>query len=106
MHAALAIARKDLRLLLRDRASAFFAFVFPVIYASFFGAIFSGSAGGSGKMNVVVADEDGSAESKAFVATLGKASELNLSFAPAAEASALVDVLTTALRARKDRMSA
>lgn len=90
MQAALAIARKDLRLLVRDKASAFFAFVFPVIYASFFGAIFSGSAGGSGKMNVVVADEDGSAESKAFVETLRGASELNLSFAAAAEAEELV----------------
>lgn len=90
MQAALAIARKDLRLLLRDKASAFFAFVFPVIYASFFGAIFSGSAGGTGKMNVVVADEDGSVESKAFVETLRGASELNLSFATAAEAEGLV----------------
>lgn len=90
MQAALAIARKDLRLLVRDRASAFFAFVFPVIYASFFGAIFSGSAGGTGKMNVVIADEDGSAESKAFVETLRGASELNLSFASAAEAEGLV----------------
>lgn len=37
-----AIAWTDLRLLVRDRVAAFFTFVFPVIFATFFGMIYSG----------------------------------------------------------------
>ncbi len=43
MRAAVFLALKDLRLLLRDRAAAFFTFVFPLAIALFFGYVFSGT---------------------------------------------------------------
>lgn len=66
------LACKDLRLLLRDRQGFFFTFVFPLIYAAFFGAImksqFGGaSSGGSGsKTAVLIVDEDNTDSSKDF----------------------------------------
>ena len=39
-----AIAWTDVRLLLRDRAAAFFTFVFPIVFAIFFGLVFGGNA--------------------------------------------------------------
>lgn len=90
MSAALAIARKDLRLLLRDKAGFFFAFIFPVIYATFFGMIFSRGGGDTGKLSVVVADDDRSPESRAFVESLRKAAELEVSTASSADAEELV----------------
>ena len=46
MRAVLAIAGKDLRLLLRDKGEVFFTFVFPIIIAIFFGMVFGGGGGG------------------------------------------------------------
>ena len=46
MRAVLAIAGKDLRLLLRDKGDVFFTFVFPIIIAIFFGMVFGGGGGG------------------------------------------------------------
>ena len=43
MRAAVFLALKDLRLLLRDRAAAFFTFVFPLAIALFFGYVLSGT---------------------------------------------------------------
>jgi len=43
MRASLELALKDLRLLSRDRAAAFFTFVFPLAIALFFGYVFSGT---------------------------------------------------------------
>ena len=40
MRAVLALALKDLRLLARDRAAAFFTFAFPLAIALFFGYVF------------------------------------------------------------------
>lgn len=69
MNAILAIAAKDLRLLLRDRMGFFFIFFFPLLYAFFFGMIFSGD-GPSGKMAIVVVDQDHSEASEDFVKSL------------------------------------
>ena len=44
MRAVAFLALKDLRLLLRDRAAAFFTFVFPLAIALFFGYVFSGTS--------------------------------------------------------------
>lgn len=75
MPAALAIALKDLRLLFRDRGDAFFTFVFPVLFALFFGLIFRGGAGaGNGAevagVSVVISDLDGTPASRALVESL------------------------------------
>ena len=73
------LAIKDFRLLLRDRAAFFFTFFFPVLYAIFFGAIFSGSGGeGSNAISVLLVDEDRSAGSRQFVALLAQAEELKV----------------------------
>lgn len=85
-----AMAMKDLRLLVRDRVAFFFAFFFPLIYAIFFGSIFSAAGGDDEKasaMNVIVVDEDQSDESRAFVTTLNDSSELDATTASRAEAT-------------------
>ena len=72
MRPIFALAMKDLRLLLRDRGNAFFTFVFPILFAIFFGIVFSGS-GGSSPMSVALVDEDGSDRSAAFAEDLAAA---------------------------------
>ena len=92
MYEILSMAAKDLRLLLRDKAGAFFAFVFPLVYAVFFGMIFSGvgRSDGTNKLEIVVVDEDRTAESGEFVESLRGVSEINVSVAERAEAEDLV----------------
>jgi ABC-2 type transport system permease protein len=60
MNAVIALAAKDLKLLLRDRVGFFFVFFFPLIYACFFGVIFGGMGGdrGSSAMRILVVDND------------------------------------------------
>ncbi len=90
MKAILALATKDLRLLLRDRVGFFFTFFFPLLYAVFFGAIFSAQGRGASALNVVVVDEDQTDASKAFVAELNDSPELEVSTASREEAVNLV----------------
>ena len=72
MRAVWCLAMKDLRLLVRDRAGFFFAFFFPLIYATFFGTILSGGGqGGSHAMQVAFVDEDRTNQSRDFIASLG-----------------------------------
>lgn len=54
MRAVLVLAAKDLRLLLRDRAAAFFTFAFPVAVALLFGYVFSGTTGEPLRVAVLV----------------------------------------------------
>lgn len=72
-----AITRKDLLLLARDKSNAFFTFVFPLLVAVFFGAIFGGG-GNNGKMDVAVVDEDHTPASRTFVADLAGDDALNV----------------------------
>lgn len=81
MNAILLIAIKDLRLLVRDRADAFFTFVFPLLIALFFGYVFGGS-GGSGTMPIVIVNEDGRASSAWFAEQLTKAGGIAARAAP------------------------
>ncbi|MBL8761087.1 MAG: ABC transporter permease [Phycisphaerae bacterium] len=73
MNAVIRIAMKDLRLLVRDKADAFFTFVFPLLIALFFGYVFGGGGGEKSAMPVAVVNEDGGASSKWFVEQLSKA---------------------------------
>lgn len=66
---AVVLAVKDLRLLLRDRAAAFFTFVFPLAIALFFGYVFSGTT--SEPLKVVAFVERPSPQADAFVKALG-----------------------------------
>ena len=54
MRAAWAIAGKDLRLLVRDRRALFWALVFPILFALFFGSVMAGDDGPRGRIDVVV----------------------------------------------------
>ena len=72
-----ALACKDLKLLVRDKAGLFFTFFFPVLYAIFFGVIFGGmSSGGGGQTRIIVVDQDNSDASREFVASLDEDSRL------------------------------
>ena len=87
MRAVLALASKDLRLLVRDRTGFFFVFFFPLLYAVFYGAIMSGmnSGGGMSAIRIVVVDEDGTAGSKSFAETLAGAEEFGVETAATRE---------------------
>lgn len=70
MRILLTLALKDLRLLWRDRFGLFWILAFPLIFALFFGAIFSGDRGTAPPMKVALVDEDGGAEARAFLKRL------------------------------------
>jgi len=73
MRPVLALAMKDLRLLVRDKPGFFFTVFFPFLLAIFFGAIFSGQSGDGGSgaaMTVAVFDGDDSEQSRTFVQSL------------------------------------
>jgi ABC-2 type transport system permease protein len=59
MKAILAIARKDLRLMFRDKGDMFFTFVFPILMAVLFGFVFGGQGGGS-KITLALVNESSS----------------------------------------------
>ena len=59
MKAILAIARKDLRLMFRDKGDVFFTFVFPMLMAVLFGFVFGGQGGGS-KITLALVNESSS----------------------------------------------
>lgn len=69
MRVALVVALKDLRLRLRDRSALIIAFVAPTVLATIVTGAFGQSGFGPGdlKVQVLVADEDTSAVSRAFV---------------------------------------
>ncbi len=67
------LAKKDLRLLIRDKTGAFFTFGFPIMYALFFGMIFKNMGGGGPTtMEIIVVDQDQTQASQAFVHKLNE----------------------------------
>lgn len=70
MKAIFAIARKDLRLLLRDKGDVFFTFVFPVIIAVLFGFVFGGGSGSGSKLELAIVRESDSALARGIEADL------------------------------------
>ena len=81
MNAIVALAVKDLRLLIRDKVGFFFTFFFPLLYAVFFGAIFSGPGASATGMKIVVVDEDGTDGSRKFIRELDDSPELDVDVA-------------------------
>lgn len=71
----LALTTKDVRLLLRDRAGFFVTFVFPLVYAAFFGAII-GNRAGVGTMRVGVVTLSSSPVAGNLLSRLQAADEL------------------------------
>ncbi len=87
MYPLIALTWKDLRMLARDRVGFFFAFIFPILYATFFGSIMSGlRSGGTREIEVAVVDEDDSAESKTFAERLENLKELDVTVTDRAQA--------------------
>jgi ABC-2 type transport system permease protein len=78
MHTVVTLALKDLRLLARDRMGLFWILIYPLMFALFFGAIFSGGSRGAAALPVAVVDEDDSAGSKAFLGQLKKSDALQV----------------------------
>lgn len=77
MRAIVALATKDLRLLIRDRTGLLFTFGVPILFATFFGAIFGGD-GDNSPISLALVDEDQSERSEAFAVTLEEADELDV----------------------------
>ncbi len=79
MSRILAIAVKDLRLLIRDRTALFFLLIFPVIYGVFFAYLFGGGdEPRSAHLQIAVVDRDDSDQSHQFVAELRKSNALSI----------------------------
>lgn len=70
MSPVLAIALKDLRTFSRQRASLFFTFIWPICVAVLFGVLFGGGNRATPRLPVMVVDEDGTPESRAFASRL------------------------------------
>ena len=70
MNKVLSLAIKDLRVLISDRGNIFWVFGFPVLFALFFGAIYSGAGEGPSGMKIAVVDEDDSEFSKSYISKL------------------------------------
>ncbi|MGE5611924.1 MAG: ABC transporter permease [Bacillota bacterium] len=78
MRVIIALAAKDIKLLLRDPMGFFFTLVFPLIMSVFFGVVFSGNGGrGVRGVPVVIIDEDQSDASRGMVALLKQTQELS-----------------------------
>lgn len=78
MRAILALAAKDLQILIRVRSGIFFTFIWPLLVAILFGAVFSGSGAGTSKIQIALADEDGSLQSKDFLARLEQGGKFDI----------------------------
>ncbi len=85
----LALAGKDLRLLVRNRGALFFALGWPVLIALFFGLVFGGG-GERGKITVGGVDEDGSPASAGLLQRLSATEGVELTPLTRAEAEARV----------------
>ena len=90
MRPILALAAKDLTLLMRRPAHLFFTVAWPLIVALVFGMIFGGPSERRARLNVVVADDDRSEASAALVQRLGAQEGVEISTATIEESRDLV----------------
>jgi ABC-2 type transport system permease protein len=89
MSMILAVAKNRLMNLKRDRAAFVLAFVLPVAFFTIFASIFSGGGrSATGKVAVVIVDEDGSDASRRFVAGLKAEAGLSVGLKPGDEKAA------------------
>jgi len=87
MKAVVALALKDLRLLLRDGFGVFWIAAFPLLFALFFGAVISSFSIGEGRtLSLALIDEEQSTGSKEFVERLKKSPSLRIEEIPLEEA--------------------
>ncbi len=78
MKAIKAIMLKDFKLLFKDKMAVFFTFIFPLVFAFFFGSIIGGGGGTSKGLKIAVADLDNTTASQAFVKQLDDSDELRV----------------------------
>ncbi|MBK8976164.1 MAG: ABC transporter permease [Planctomycetes bacterium] len=90
MSALWSIAGKDLLLLWRDRAALFWLLGLPLLFATFFGAVFPGGGGGGRAMSVVLVDDAANDGSRAFVRRLETSAALRLAAGTLQQARAAV----------------
>jgi ABC-2 type transport system permease protein len=90
MSPAVALALKDLRILTRIPAAFFFTFVWPLMVAIFFGAIFGSPSRAAPTLPIAVADEDGGPEARAFVDGLAKRGAFDVLRVSRADATTMV----------------
>jgi ABC-2 type transport system permease protein len=91
MKSIIALATKDLRILMRVRSGLFFTFVWPIVVAILFGLVFSAQSQSTmPALRVVVVDEDNTDASRAFVDRLAASGDFSVDRAPRAEAETMV----------------
>jgi ABC-type Na+ efflux pump permease subunit len=91
MRSIVALALKDLRILVRVKSGLFFTFAWPVIVAVLFGFVFAGQVQSEPRaLRVVVVDEDRTPGSRAFVAALESSGDFVIDRASRADAEAMV----------------
>lgn len=78
MRTIVAMAAKDIHILLRDRLGFFFTAFFPLMMAIFFGAMFANLSRGPASIPVALVDEDRTSGSERFVARLESAEAIEL----------------------------
>jgi ABC-2 type transport system permease protein len=78
MNRIITLAFKDLAVLAREKEALFWIFLFPLIFALFFGFLSGGGGGERGKLQLAVVDEDGSEGSRALIEKLRKSDSLVL----------------------------
>ena len=86
----MALAVKDLRILLRVKSGFFFTFIWPLVVAVLFGFVFSEQSQGPRALRVAIVDEDQTDASRAFVKTLESSGGFIVDRASRAEAEAMV----------------
>jgi ABC-2 type transport system permease protein len=76
MNRVVTLAFKDLTVLRREKEALFWIFLFPLIFALFFGFLSGGGGGERGKLRVAFVDDDHSSGSKALLERLQKSASL------------------------------
>ncbi|MBN1972904.1 MAG: ABC transporter permease [Sedimentisphaerales bacterium] len=80
------LAVKDIRVLMSDRGNIFWVLVFPLVFAFFFGAIYSDAGEGPTGMKIAVVDEDKSDFSTSYISKLESSDALKVSLLSREEA--------------------
>ena len=77
MKQMIALAVKDMRILLRNKGRIFFTFIWPIIVTVLFGLAFGGNTDGAqGKVKLALIDEDNTDGSRAFAKAIEESFEL------------------------------
>jgi linearmycin/streptolysin S transport system permease protein len=76
MKPIIALALKDLRILMRNKGRIFFTFIWPIIVTVLFGLAFGGGNDPQSKPRVAIVDEDNTDGSRAFITSLEDSFEL------------------------------